>query len=170
MPRIRNLVVAAFILIAAGPASAADAPASEDSIRELMRLTDLRKSLDAVAQNIKSSTEVSMRHAFGGQALSEKQEKVLTEMSAKLDAMLKEELSADALEPMYVEIYRKALTQQEVDGMIAFYKTDAGRAVVAKMPTVAKQTMEVTLRRMQTLTPRVQQLQRDTLERMKEEQ
>jgi hypothetical protein len=111
-----------------------------------------------------------MRHAFGGQALSEKQEKVLTEMSAKLDAMLKEELGADALEPMYVEIYRKALTQQEVDGMIAFYKTDAGRAVVAKMPTVAKQTMEVTLRRMQTLTPRVQQLQRDTLERMKEEQ
>jgi hypothetical protein len=170
MPRIRNLVVAAFILIAAGPASAADAPPSEDSIRELMRLTDLRKSLDAVAQNIKSSTEVSMRHAFGGQALSEKQEKVLTEMSAKLDAMLKEELGADALEPMYVEIYRKALTQQEVDGMIAFYKTDAGRAVVAKMPTVAKQTMEVTLRRMQTLTPRVQQLQRDTLERMKEEQ
>jgi uncharacterized protein len=170
MPRIRNLVVAAFILFAVGPASAADAPPSEDSIRELMRLTDLRKSLDAVAQNIKSSTEVSMRHAFGGQALSEKQEKVLNEMSAQLDAMLKEELGADALEPMYVEIYRKALTQQEVDGMIAFYKTDAGRAVVAKMPTVAKQTMEVTLRRMQTLTPRVQQLQRETLERMKEPQ
>jgi uncharacterized protein len=170
MPRIRNLVVAAFMLFSVGPASAADAPPSEDSIRELMRLTDLRKSLDAVAQNIKSSTEVSMRHAFGGQALSEKQEKVLTEMSAQLDAMLKEELGADALEPMYLEIYRKALTQQEVDGMIAFYKTDAGRAVVAKMPTVAKQTMEVTLRRMQTLTPRVQQLQRETLERMKEPQ
>lgn len=169
MPRILTFVLVAFVIIARS-VSAADAPPTEESVRELMRLTDLRKTLDTVSQNIETSTLATMRHALSGEALSEKQEKILADMGVKLDAMLKEELSAEVLEPIYIEIYRKALRQQEVDGMIAFYKTDAGRAVVAKMPGVAKQTMEATLRRMQTLTPRVQLLQRETLERMKEPQ
>jgi hypothetical protein len=84
--------------------------------------------------------------------------------------MLKEEINPEALEPAYVEIYKKALTQREVDGMIAFYKTDAGKAVVTKMPVVMRQASEVMMQHMQKLFPRLQRMQEEMMRRLKEGQ
>src|SRR4051812_13557129 len=162
------LLVCFFILIAVTDARAADIPASEESIRELMGLTQSTKMIDELFQNIESSMQTSMRQTFAGQALSEKQERILSEIGAEIVAELKETMSPEALEPMYIEIYRNTLTQSEVDGMIAFYKTDAGRALIAKMPLIAKQAMEVMQRRMQAMVPKLQQMQQEMMERLKE--
>jgi hypothetical protein len=55
--------------------------------------------------------------------------------------LMREEMSWEKLEPMYYEIYQKALTQDEVDGMVAFYKTKAGQALVKKMPGLMQEVM-----------------------------
>jgi uncharacterized protein len=164
------VLIAFFAAIGGRVARAAETPPTQESIQELMSLTDLRKTIEGVAQNMEASTEASVRQAFVGQGLSQKQERLLREMSAKMVAIFKEEMSPEILEPMYIEIYRNALTQQEVDGMIAFYKTEAGKAVMGKMPSITRQALEVTLRRMQTFMPRLQQIQQEMLQRMKQEQ
>ena len=52
-----------------------------------------------------------------------------------------EELAWNKLEPVYVRIYRESLTQDEVDGIIAFYKTPAGQAMVKKLPALMQKVM-----------------------------
>ena len=111
-----------------------------------------------------------MRQAMAGQGLSDKQEKIINEMTGRMVAMLKEEMNPEALEPAYVEIYKKTLTQQEVDGMIAFYKTDAGKALVTKMPLIMRQASEIMMQRMQNIFPKLQQMQEQMLRRLKEGQ
>jgi hypothetical protein len=83
---------------------------------------------------------------------------------------MKAEINPEALEPVYVEIYRKTLTQQEVDGMLAFYKTDAGKAVVTKMPIIMRQASEIMMQRMQKVFPKLHQMQEEMMRRLKEEQ
>jgi uncharacterized protein len=40
---------------------------------------------------------------------------------------------------MTIRIYSEALTQQELDGMLAYYKTPAGEAVIKKLPRLSQE-------------------------------
>ena len=82
--------------------------------------------------------------------------------------MMKELLDWKKLEPMYVRIYQKTFTQQELDGMLAFYKTPAGAAVIAKMPAIMQNTMDEMQGMMGPVMEKVQRLQQDVAARMKD--
>ena len=89
-------------------------------------------------------------------------------MHAKMIAMVDGMLNWDALLPMYLRIYRESFTQDELDGMTAFYKTPAGQAVVRKMPVVMQRVfgeMQVMLKPMQE---RIQQIQQETVRELQE--
>ena len=168
MRKILSIVlIAVFILIGAPSARAQDAPPSEESIRELMKLTQMGTMVDSLTQSLDDSTRQAMRQAMAGQGLSDKQEKIINEMTGQMVAILKEEINPEVLEPAYIEIYKKTLTQQEVDGMIAFYKTDAGKALVTKMPLIMRQASDIMMQRMQKLFPRLQQMQEEIVRRLK---
>ncbi len=69
---------------------------------------------------------------------------------------MKEVLDWNKLEPMYVRVYQKSFTQEEVDGLIAFYRTPAGQALINKMPVV-----------MQNMMTEVQQMMHPMMQAMK---
>ncbi len=172
MKNILSAALIAFLFFAAAApaARAEDAPPSEESVRELMGLMQMGKMVDSLLQSIDASTRETVRHAFAGEGLSEKQEKIVSEASAAMVAMLKEEIRPEALEPAYVGIFRRSLTQQEVEGMNAFYKSDAGRALLTKMPVVMRQVSDIMNQRMQKLFPKYQQMQLEMMRRLKEQQ
>ncbi len=44
--------------------------------------------------------------------------------------------------PIFMRTYRESFTQDELDGMTAFYKTPAGQAVVKKMQQIQRETVQ----------------------------
>jgi hypothetical protein len=42
---------------------------------------------------------------------------------------------------MYMRVYHDSFTQSEIDGIIRFYKTPAGKAMVNKVPVVMQNVM-----------------------------
>ena len=84
-------------------------------------------------------------------------------------AILKEMFEWNKLEPMYLRVYQKSFTQQEVDGMIAFYKTPAGQAVISKMPVVMQNTMNEMQQMMGPMMQKIQRMQQDVVAEMKAE-
>jgi hypothetical protein len=54
--------------------------------------------------------------------------------------------------------------------MIAFYKTDAGKALVTKMPIIMRQASEIMMQRVQKVFPKLQQAQEQMMRRLKEGQ
>jgi len=61
-----------------------------------------------------------------GKEVSAAREEVIERMMVRIAEVMKEELTWDQLEPIYTGIYREALTQEEMDGMLEFYQTPAG--------------------------------------------
>jgi hypothetical protein len=96
-------------------------------------------------------------------------QKDIDRRQAEVAGFMKELLDWNKLEPMYVRIYQKTFSQQEVDGMIAFYNTPAGQAVVTKMPAVMQNTMDEMLQMMTPVMQKMQRMQQDVVAEMKAE-
>jgi len=162
-----TLVFAMFAVFAAQAALAQDAKPSEESIRQLFEVMHSSKLLDAYMTQIDSTVRASMQQALAGQQLNPKQKKILEDMGAEIGSLVKAELTWPAIEPLMIEVYRDTFSQHEVDGMLAFYRSEVGQAVIAKLPTAMQQSMTGIQSHAQALTPKIVQLEKDTAAQVK---
>ncbi|OQA32666.1 MAG: hypothetical protein BWY57_01787 [Betaproteobacteria bacterium ADurb.Bin341] len=89
----------------------------------------------------------------------------------KLVRIFQEEASWEKLEPIYLKIYADLFTQEEVDGMLAFYKSPTGQAMIKKMPAVTHSSMREVQGRLQPIMAKMSALlQEETAAFSKEEQ
>jgi hypothetical protein len=76
-------------------------------------------------------------------------------------------LDWNSLVPIYLHTYRASFSQDEMDSIIAFYKTPGGQALIRKMPLVMQNVMTEIQALTQPLQKKFQQIQREALEELK---
>ena len=161
---MKRLFFALLVLAAlSSPAFAAPPPPNEDSIRRLLEVTEARKLLDAMMAQIDTLMRRNMEQALRGRQLTPEQEAIIARMRGRMADAFREEMTWEKLEPLYVRVYRDSFTQDEVDGMLAFYRTDAGRALIVKMPAVVQTTMGEMQQRMQPLIVKMRTIEEEAL-------
>jgi uncharacterized protein len=67
----------------------------------------------------------------------------------KISPILSQQLNWDQLKPQYVKIYADTYTEEELDAILAFYKSPAGQAWFAKSPAVGEKARQITQQAMQ---------------------
>ena len=153
------MVVALSCSIASSVVLAADKPPSEASIKELLDVTQVRKLLDATMSQMDAFMQQAMQQVTQGQAITPELQKEIEKSRAEAMAMMKEILDWNRLEPMYVRVYQKSFTQQEIENLIAMYKTPAGQTLLTKMPVVMQNTMTEMQQLMQPMMQRIERMQ-----------
>jgi hypothetical protein len=144
-------------------------PPSEASIKQLLEVAQARKLVDSVMAQMDNLMQQTVAQATRGQKIPAKVQKDIDQQRAEMVTMMKELLDWTKLEPMYVRIYQKTFSQQEVDGMIAFYKTPAGQAVMSKMPAAMQNTIDEMQQLMGPVMQKMQKMQQDVVAGMKAE-
>jgi hypothetical protein len=144
-------------------------PPSESSIKQLLEVAQARKLIDSVMTQTDEFMKQAIQQATQGQQISAKVQKDIDKREAELAAFMKEMLDWNKVEPMYVRIYQKTFTQQEVDGMVAFYKTPAGQAVISKMPAAMQNTVNEMQQMMGPVMQKIQRMQQEVLAEIKAE-
>jgi hypothetical protein len=155
-------------LLLAGPAVANDAPASDESIREMLAVTDARKIVDTVKAQVDAMVKTTSQQAMQGKTVTPERQAILDSTRAKMEAVLDETLSWDNLEPLYLRTYRASFTQDEVDGIIAFYRTPVGQATIKKMPLVMQNVMSEMQGMLKPMREKIQQIQRESQQELKD--
>jgi hypothetical protein len=159
--------IAVLMFCLALPSAQADeTPVSDASLKELLEVTHAHSLLDSVMGQVEASMQKSMAQAMAGQPMTPEQQAILDDFRHRTVDMIKDSLSWDTMEPIYMEAYRRSFTQQEMNGMLAFYTSEAGRAVIAKLPLVIQNIMQITNERMTLIMPKIQQLQQDLRARL----
>ena len=138
-----------LICLAINPAFA-DQP-SEQSVKELLTVLNAKKSVDDITGQMEAMMKKSMETSLQGANLTPEQKKIVDDLETKTVKFVKEQMAWDKLEPMYLQIYRESFTQDEIDGIVGFYKTPAGQALINKMPQVTQKTMGEMQKRMMSL-------------------
>jgi hypothetical protein len=163
--KVQLLLLLCFILCSS--AFGADTKPSDQSIRELMRVAESRKMLDSMMGQYDMVMKSSMQQALEGENFTPEQQKQLDVFLTEITLAFKQEMNWDRLEPLFVKIYRDSFSQEEVDGMLAFYKSPAGQAVIHKMPLVLQNTMTEMQKLMGPALQKVVQKAETTIETMK---
>lgn len=130
-----------FIVSALLTATAQAAPASQESVEALLIATKIESMVGGMYANVEQMMRQTMANESKGKALSAEEQRVLDAVPAKFVKVMREEMSWSKMRPMYLQIYQDSFTQEEVDGLLAFYGSPAGQAVLVKMPVVMQKSM-----------------------------
>jgi hypothetical protein len=161
-------IVFALLVVPLSMGAWAAAP-SEESLARLLTVMQLQSQTEDMIQQIDEVIRVNAEQALNGKKLNTKEQAIFDDTRAKLAALFKKEISWSSMEPVYRKAYRESFSQEEVDGMIAFYQTPVGQAVARKQPAVAQATIAATQQKMAALTPQVQKIQQEMVSRLKEQ-
>ena len=159
---MRGFAALLTALLVAGAASAA--PASEASIDDLLAATRVERLLDSMLANVEQTMRESMTRAAGPQPPSAEQRRVIDAGIAKFIAVMREEMSLARMRPLYAEIYRDTFTQEEMDGLLAFYRSPIGAAFIEKMPVVLQKSQSVVQTRLGPLMEKMKSAMNQAME------
>lgn len=152
MRRLLSLFAVSAAL-AAAPCHAA--PPSRDSVEALLSVVDMQKTYDGTFETMRKS----MDKAFAGmpqmQSLTPEQHRRFDVAMSRMMTVMHDEMDWNKLKPEFVQMYMETFSQEDVDGLLAFYRSPAGKAMLEKMPLLMSKMMQMTQTRMQTLMPRV---------------
>ena len=80
------------------------------------------------------------------------------EAKRKVLELIKRRFSWQVMKPQYMKLYEEAFTDEEIDGMIAFYSTPAGQSCLKKIPIVMQRSMVIGRDAMMELNPEIQRI------------
>ncbi len=155
---------ALFLMSGASSVSAAESsPPSKASIRELLEATHAHKLVDTMMSQMDGLLRKSVQQAMSGQPVDAGEQKIIDAQITKLNDLLKQQMSWDKMEPMYIDLYRQTFTQKEVNDILAFYRTPSGQSMIEKMPVLMTRVMQTAQSMVATLMPQLQKINRDTV-------
>ncbi|MDQ6707848.1 MAG: DUF2059 domain-containing protein [Acidobacteriota bacterium] len=129
--------------------------AKEVKIGRLLALTNAEAMVNRVFDQIKTMTSQMPPGATPEQ-------RATTEiLQAGIIDLVKARMSWDKMRPRYVQVYGETFSDEEIDGMLAFYQSSAGRAVLEKMPMLMPKMMALAQAQMGDILPDIQRLTKE---------
>jgi uncharacterized protein len=104
--------------------------------------------------------EQMMRQAIAaslqGRPVPAEQRQAIERFVPNMMQVIRSEFTYANLRPLYVQIYQESFTQEEIDGLVDFYKSAAGQAFTNKMPVVMQKSMSIMQTKLQPMMQRMQ--------------
>ena len=158
------LALASLPVFGAGPTDA--------SLERLLAVTRSESLIDSmqgqVEQMFRQSMAQGMKTAGPGGKLNDAQQRIVDELPGRFAALMREEMSWTRFKPMMMTVYRESFSQEEIDGLIAFYESPLGKLMIERMPVVMQRSMELVQADMKTTLPKLEALMKDTMRRLQE--
>jgi uncharacterized protein len=149
---------ALWMLIIAWPVFANDAPPSDVSIQELLTLTRSEELINAMKPQLNAMISASMNQVSRGNQATPERQAVIDRMRAKMIAAFDESFNFQSMQMISLRVYQATYTQDEVDGLIAFYKTPPGQALINKKQLMVQNMMDEMQTLMRPVTQRMTQI------------
>jgi hypothetical protein len=154
MLRITAALLAAFALPLAAHA---DDASHHAKAREMMALLHTQQMVENIAASLKKQLP-DAASAVIGKTPTPAQKDDAAKFIQQADQVVDAQLSWSVLEPAFADIYAKNFTEEQLDGIIAFYKSPAGLAMLTTMPTINTQVQQYGDQKLTDLKPSIQKL------------
>jgi len=132
----------------------------EAKIERILDLTNANAIIDQMFNQIKTMTASMLPKDATPEQSAKAQE-----MQNQILDLVKARMSWDKIRPQYLTIYNEVFTEDEISGILAFYESPAGRAMLSKTPTLLSKSMSIVQTQMGDLMPEVQRLTKERLQK-----
>ncbi len=158
---MRSIALITFALVASGlPVHAQESSAKTAKIERLLALTNAQSVMDQMFAQIRSMTASMVPPGASATDQAKAQE-----VQDKVMDLVRARMSWDRLRPQYAKIYDDTFSEEEIDGMLAFYQSRAGRAMLEKTPVLISKTMGVVQGLMGDIMPDIQRIAKEAAQK-----
>ncbi len=145
----------------------ADQASKEAKVEELFKLMRLERALNQTMEIVMGQMKASaMQRLLGLNMPGELQQEVEL-LQREMGTVLDRHMGWNAIKADYLQIYGEAFSEEELDAILAFYRTPAGQALVERQPQMMERSAVVVQRKMEQATPEVQAMLAAWMEKMK---
>ncbi len=155
---LRKLLTFAVVLLFSFPLAHADEATKRAKIEEMLTLLNMNRMMNSMMDQSVAQSQQMVKGMLGNQPLSEADQKAIQDFSGKVMSLIRDNFGWEKMKPTYIELYASAYTEEEVDGILAFYRSPVGRSMLAKTPELLAKSMQIASTRMQALQPQMRDL------------
>ena len=163
---MRNIIAVLVLLLSSAVGCRAEPP-TDESINTLLTITKTEAVLESVYGSMEQAMRQGMTLAAAGKPLSAEQQRFFEAAPKRFAGVMREELSWESIRPIYIELYKDNFTQEEIDGLIAFYRSPVGVAFINKMPVVMQKSTVTMQSRLRPMMGKMQAAMKEALEEAK---
>jgi hypothetical protein len=167
MKRIR-LPFALALLLVIPTVTHADDASKHAKVEEMIHVTKMDQMMSQVMDQMSERMKAMTSQQTANLNMSADQRKVFDDYQAHIHQIMADSISWEKMKPLIITIYSETYTDEELDGILAFYRTPAGQALVAKSPQLMAKTMDLVQQQMLDVQPKIQQATEDFTYQMKQ--
>lgn len=156
MRRIITLLLLLTTLVAV-PSARADEASKRAKVERLLVLTKSDAMMDQMLNQMTTNIKASAQQQTASLHLTPEQQVYLDKFNARVAEILKGALNMDKMKPVIVKVYVETYTDEELDGIIAFYSSPAGQAFVTKGPQLMQRSIQLMQQQMGDMQPQLEQ-------------
>jgi uncharacterized protein len=158
MRKIIGLIVVGLVL-SVGVANAQEA-SKRAMAEELLNLMNMQENIEKSFAMMKQMIPAQMEKMKQTTGQTNMPSNVASQTDKMMD-MLAAELSWNKMKDNYIILYAETFTEDEMKGIIAFYKSPAGQAFTKKQPELMKRSVELSQKLMMQIMPKIQAMTRE---------
>jgi hypothetical protein len=142
MKSLAALLSAALLFVTTATPAHADEASKLAKIEELFNVMRIEQMLPQMTQQIMAQIQSMMAAQAKNSNLPPDAAPKVEEMQKKIIALVNEKMSWQKMKPVYVKVYGDTYTEEELGGIVDFYKSPAGQAFVKKTPLLTQNIMQ----------------------------
>ena len=142
------------------PAAHADDASKRTKAQELLRVMKVDGLSTQVMGSVAQQTQALAQHQFGPNPTPE-QQKQLTDFQGKVSTLVGNAVGWKVMEPEFIKLYSDTYTEPELDGILAFYKSPVGQAMLTKAPELGQKSQGIVQQRIAAAQPQLRQTVQD---------
>ncbi|WDJ77175.1 DUF2059 domain-containing protein [Xanthomonas campestris] len=133
----RRLLV---LLALAAPVACAQAPSDAD-VNRLLAASRAQTMLDTMLPQIEAMQQQQFAQLTAQRQLDADQQALLQRIQDRTRQTVRKALSWSELRPMYVDLYKRSFSREDVIAMAEFYESSAGQSLLDKTPALTQNLM-----------------------------
>jgi hypothetical protein len=158
--KMRMLVVALMGICISWVSHAAEGE-KERLAEELLSLTNVSTLMDQYM----AMTRRLQRGILEEMGASRLDQKRISELQDALLKVVQEEMSWDKLKGEFIQLYCEIFTEEELQGILEFYRSPAGRKFIEKQPELIRRAGEISRGHILRLIPKLRQVTEEFMEK-----
>ena len=139
----------------------ADDTTKRAKVEEMLNLLHIDRTMDQLMTMMQQEQSAAINAQLTGRGASANQKARVDAFQKQLFTYIESEIGWKAMQTEYTDIYAQTFTEDEIDGMLAFYKSPAGIAMIAKTPELMTKSTTMVAKKMLTLKPEIQKMVQD---------
>ncbi len=147
----------ALLALTVVPAAHADDASKRTKIAELLTVLKVNQVPEQILAGANQQAEALGHHEFGATETADQQKQV-ADLRAKVGALITSAVDWKIIGPDFVSAYAAAYTEPEIDGILAFYKSPSGQALLKNGPELGQKSSQIVQGRMTSIQPQLREI------------